>query len=85
MTSKELFGKHFDGMHYDDITPKRIQKYAVEFAKMKICEVVELIKDNVDYGIYQNDDGQEPFHRESNIFVDKSTIDNAFDIDEICE
>ena len=85
MTSEELFGKHFNGMHYDDITSEMIKKYAVEFAKIKVREAVELIKDNVDYGIYQNDDGQEPFHHESNIFVDKRTIDNAFDIDELCE
>jgi len=78
MTSEELFGKHFNGMHYDDITSEMIKKYAVEFAKIKVREAVELIKDNVDYG-------QEPFHHESNIFVDKRTIDNAFDIDELCE
>lgn len=77
MTSEELFGKHFNGMHYDDITSEMIKKYAVEFAKIKVREAVELIKDNVD--------GQEPFHHESNIFVDKRTIDNAFDIDELCE
>lgn len=63
MTSEELFGKHFNGMHYDDITSEMIKKYAVEFAKIKVREAVELIKDN----------------------VDKRTIDNAFDIDELCQ
>jgi hypothetical protein len=85
MTAEELWSKHFDGLHYDDITPEREQKYAIEFAKMKVLEAIELIKDNVNYGIYQNDDGQEPFHHESNIFVDNRTIDNAFDIDELCK
>lgn len=36
MTAKELFGKHFNGLHYDDITPERIEEYAIEFAKLHI-------------------------------------------------
>ncbi len=35
-TAEELFGKHFGGMHFDDITPEMTEKYAIEFAKLHV-------------------------------------------------
>ena len=43
MTSKELFGKHFNGLHYEDITKERIQKYAIDFAKMHVEKALQEI------------------------------------------
>ncbi len=34
ITADELWSKHFDGLHYDDITPEMEQNYAIEFAQM---------------------------------------------------
>lgn len=36
-----------------------------------------------DWGIYQNDDGQEPFHHESNIFVRRDSILNSYPLENI--
>lgn len=47
MTAKELFGKHFNGLHYDDISPERIEKYAIEFAKYHVIEALEAAAENV--------------------------------------
>lgn len=33
MTANELFGEHFNGLHYEDITIERIEAYAISFAK----------------------------------------------------
>lgn len=41
MTAKELFGKHFNGLHYDDITPERIEKYAIEFAEFHVKKALK--------------------------------------------
>ena len=48
MTSEELFGKHFNGLHYEDITKERIQKYAIDFAKMHVTQFKEELIKTVD-------------------------------------
>lgn len=40
-TAEELWAKHFGGLHYDDITPEKEQKYAIEFAKLHVAEAIE--------------------------------------------
>lgn len=47
MNTTELFGKHFNGLHYDDITPERIEKYAIEFAKHHVEKALKAVKDNI--------------------------------------
>jgi hypothetical protein len=32
---------HFNGLHYEDVTPEKIEKYAIDFAKRHVEEVVE--------------------------------------------
>lgn len=51
------------------------QKLMIEFAKMHAKNIIQEFKERVNYGIYQNDDGQEPFHHESNIFIDFGQVD----------
>ena len=41
-TAEELFGKHFNGMHNDDITPEKINNFAIAFAKLHISEALEI-------------------------------------------
>lgn len=41
ITANELFGQHFNGLHYEDITPDKIEKYAIAFAKLKVAEALE--------------------------------------------
>ncbi len=74
----------FENVHAEPIyTEYEVIQFMIEFAKVKVTEAIDEIKRNVDWGISQNDDGQEPFHHESNIFVDKRTIDSAYDINNI--
>lgn len=47
MTAEELFSKHFNGLHYDDITQERIQKYAIEFAKMHVAEALKQVEESI--------------------------------------
>ena len=32
---EQLFAKHFNGLHYEDITKEMIMKFAVEYANIK--------------------------------------------------
>ncbi len=53
-TAEELFGKHFNGLHYDDITPEGIQKYAHEYAVLfakhhRDIDRIEFEKEKVEY------------------------------------
>jgi hypothetical protein len=41
---QELFGKHFNGLHYDDITAERIMKFAEDYARNVLEDV---ISDNI--------------------------------------
>ncbi len=51
MTAKELWSKHFDGLHWDDITPEKEQKYAIEFAKYHVEQALKNIYNSSTYGI----------------------------------
>lgn len=83
MTAEQFIDK------YNEENESQFSKYdcntkmMVEFAKYQVEKVVHQILDRVDYGIYQNDDGQEPYVHESNIFIDHSTIHNAYDLNDI--
>lgn len=33
--AEELFSKHFNGLHHDDVTPERVKKYAIDFANIQ--------------------------------------------------
>ena len=48
--------------------------YVIEAMKEACQETLRLAAENADYGICQNDDGQEPWVHESNIFVNKQSI-----------
>lgn len=54
---------------------KEWREIMIEFAKYHVEIALEHFKENTTWGIYQNDDGQEPFDHESNIFVDFQRID----------
>jgi hypothetical protein len=43
MTAEELFGEHFNGLHYDDITSMCIENYAKDFARLKCQELLEIV------------------------------------------
>jgi hypothetical protein len=73
MTAEDLFGKHFNGLHYDDITNKHIEKYAIEYAEQKCKELLEIVaeKAEVRLGISS-----------CNYVVDKDSILNAVNLKE---
>ena len=48
--------------------------YVIEAMREACQEILKLAAENADYGVYQNDDGQEPWIHESNIFVNKQSI-----------
>ena len=60
-----------------------IEDAMIEFAKLHVQTALEKASEIANYGIYQNDDGQEPFHHESNIFVNKNEILNAYPLENI--
>jgi len=68
--------EHIGNRDYD-----KMCEFAKEFAKLHCIEQAKVISENADYGIYQNDDGQEPYHHESNIYIDKKSILNAYSLD----
>jgi hypothetical protein len=47
MTAQEFFGKHFNGLHYDEVTPERIEQYAIEFCKLNINTLLEDIINDI--------------------------------------
>ena len=48
-----LFSKHFNGLHYEDITKEMMMRFAVEYASMKVEEEKQTIRD------YLNGEGYE--------------------------
>ena len=50
------------------------KSFLLDAMKDAIKQALELAAENADYGVYQNDDGQEPWIHESNIFIDKQSI-----------
>ena len=64
---EELYNKH---LYFNKMNTVQIKNICLEFGK----QLLELAAENADYGVYQNDDGQEPWIHESNIFIDKQSI-----------
>ena len=50
-----------------------------QFLSDVIKDTLNTATDNVSWGISQNDDGQEPWIHEDNIFVDRKSITNSFE------
>lgn len=50
MTAEELYNINFNGLHYDDVTPEMIQKYAIEFAQYHVKKALENALEEVPYG-----------------------------------
>ncbi|MFZ2486955.1 MAG: hypothetical protein WAZ19_02440 [Anaerolineae bacterium] len=80
MTAEELSIKYFGGMHYDDITIEYIQKYAVEFARLKVQEALETAADKAFVVMKEDMD----FYYEDYVEgVDKNSILNSYDLKSI--
>lgn len=45
---EELFGKHFNGMHYEDITKERVMAYAKECTEAEVKKEKEAIRLKID-------------------------------------
>lgn len=60
---------------------KELEADRSNFYKTNIELILDIFKSRTTVGVHQNDDGQEPFHHESNLFVDFRSID----VDEILE
>lgn len=52
MTAEELFLKYFSGMHYDDVTPEKIEQYAIDFAKLKVRVALESAAEKATMNLY---------------------------------
>lgn len=50
-----------------------------EYTQSVIEQALQTAAENADFGISQNDDGQEPWIHEDNIFVNRESITNTFD------
>lgn len=59
----------------EPIKLKEWREVMIEFARYHVEIALEEFKGNTTWGVYQNDDGQEPFHHQSNIFIDFQRID----------
>lgn len=86
MTAEELFGEHFNGLHYDDITSEHIENYAKHFARLKCQELLEIVAEKAKIKTENNLVYQQPYKfycnkEEHSIFVDKGSILNAVDLD----
>ena len=42
---EELFGKHFNGLHWEDITKEMMMKFADEYAKLKVEEEKQITRE----------------------------------------
>ena len=69
------------GRYVNQFDREEVKTLMRAFAKTCCIEQAKVISENADYGIYQNDDGQEPYHHESNIYIDKKSILNAYSLD----
>ena len=46
--AEELFGKHFNGLHYDDITDEMMKDYAIELATTSKHVQSEILKAQIE-------------------------------------
>jgi hypothetical protein len=79
MTAEELSIKYFGGMHYDDITIEYMQKYAVEFARLKVKEALEAAAEEAMIKVHTESWGD----YETSYNVDKDSILNSYDLNSI--
>jgi len=42
---EELFGKHFNGLHYKDITKEMMFQFAIEYANIKVEAEKQIIRE----------------------------------------
>jgi hypothetical protein len=91
MDAKELCSKHFDGLHNDDVTYERIQKYAIEFAKHHVVEALMSAKKSYKL-ILENEENETSrilpnksyrLNESSRIVVDELSIILSYDLDNI--
>lgn len=85
MEAKELFSKHFDGLHYEDITPERIEKYAIEFARYHVEQALKeasekavMYDDNEDCH-FIDEEGNCPEY----LLIDRKSILNSYSLENI--
>jgi hypothetical protein len=82
LTAEEFHNQYFKNISKEDLSDSQ-ELVMIEFAKYHVTEALKQASEIADYGIYQNDDGQEPFHHESNIFVNKDAILNSYNLENI--
>lgn len=57
------------------MSPNEVYEECVKVAQLEAYnQAIDDAAENADYGIAQNDDGQEPWIHESNIFINKDSI-----------
>lgn len=47
---EELFGKHFNGLHYEDITKEMMFQFAIEYANIKVEAEKQIIREYLEGG-----------------------------------
>lgn len=80
MTAEELWDKHFSGLYWDDITPEREQRYAIEFARYHVEQALKLASDNA---IVKMKEGMEFYYEDYVEGVDKDSILNSYPAENI--
>lgn len=71
MTAEELWSKHFDGLHWDDITQEKEVLFAKEYARLKCEELIKIVAEKA-----------EVEHDWNTSYVDRDSILNAVDLNE---
>ena len=71
---KEILNRVYDKEYRSSYKTEYSEQCILEAMKEACNQVLELAAENADYGVCQNDDGQEPWIHESNIFIDKQSI-----------
>jgi hypothetical protein len=77
---EKIIRSHFNAARNDsiaDLMKQSTPNDIIDIIKEACSQVLERAAENADYGVCQNDDGQEPWIHESNIFIDKRTILNT--------
>ena len=71
---KEILNHVYDEEFRSNYKTEYSEQCILKAMKEACNQVLKLAAENADYGVCQNDDGQEPWIHESNIFVDKQSI-----------
>jgi hypothetical protein len=84
MTAEELWGNHFNGLHWDDITQEKEIEFAKEYARLKCQELLEIVAEKVALEHFTPFSGwQRNSYIEDNTRVDKDSIFNVVNLDEL--